>query len=63
MEILDVVDELGHPTGKTIERQKAHELGIRHRTSHVWILRKRDGRIQILLQKRSDAGSESTSEG
>lgn len=54
MEILDVVDELGHPTGKTIERQKAHELGIRHRTSHVWILRKRDGRIQILLQKRSD---------
>lgn len=53
MEILDIVDEHGNPTGKTVERQKAHEEGILHRTSHVWILREKQGKIQVLLQKRS----------
>jgi isopentenyldiphosphate isomerase len=52
MEYFDVVDENGIPTGKTVERVKAHEEGIRHRTAHVWIVRKVDGRTQILLQKR-----------
>lgn len=54
MEILDVVDEKGNPTGETIDRVRAHQLGIRHRTSHVWILRRKNNTIQILLQKRSD---------
>ncbi|MCI7813351.1 MAG: NUDIX domain-containing protein [Lachnospiraceae bacterium] len=54
MEILDVVDEKGIPTGERVERKKAHELGIPHRTAHVWIVRKKDGRLQILLQKRSE---------
>lgn len=54
MEILDIVDELGNPTGLTIDRKTAHEKGIRHRTSHVWLLRKKENRTQILLQKRSD---------
>lgn len=52
-EWLDVVDEEGMPTGERVERSKAHRLGIRHRTSHVWILREKQGRLQILLQKRS----------
>ncbi|MGN1182202.1 MAG: hypothetical protein ACI4SR_04275 [Faecalibacillus sp.] len=42
MEYLDIVDEKGNPTGQIIERQEAHKKGIRHRTSHVWILRKRN---------------------
>jgi len=54
MEILDVVDENGNPTGQTVERKKAHEEGIMHRTSHVWLLRKKQGKVQILLQKRSE---------
>lgn len=54
MEILDVVDERGIPTGEQTERGKAHALGIRHRTSHVWIVRRKNKRLQILLQKRSD---------
>lgn len=54
MELLDIVDETGAPTGETIEREKAHELGIRHRTSHVWLARRKNGRIEILLQKRSE---------
>lgn len=52
--MLDVVDEKGNPTGEVVEREIAHANGICHRTSHVWILRKKRGRIQILLQKRSD---------
>jgi len=55
MEILDVVDERGDPTGETVEREKAHEEGIMHRTSHVWLLRKKQGKVQVLLQKRSEA--------
>ena len=54
MELLDIVDEQGIPTGKTIERTLAHEQGILHRTSHVWIMREKKGRIQVLLQKRSE---------
>ncbi len=53
MEYLDIVDEHGEPTGKTIERTIAHEQGILHRTSHVWICRKHGSNIQLLLQKRS----------
>ena len=37
MEILDICDELGNPTGKTVEREIAHQQGILHRTAHVWI--------------------------
>ena len=52
-ELLDVVDEDGNPTGETVERGRAHREGIRHRTSHVWLLRRRAGRVEVLLQKRS----------
>lgn len=55
MEILDIVDERGVPTGERIERGEAHARGIRHRTAHVWLVRKREGRLEILLQKRSDS--------
>ena len=53
-EWLDVVDEHGNPTGEIIDRNEAHRKGIPHRTSHVWIVRMKNGRLQILLQKRSD---------
>lgn len=53
MELLDVVDENGNPTGEKIERKEAHEKGIRHRTAHIWIVRERNGRKQVLLQKRA----------
>jgi len=54
MEILDIVDENGNPIGETVEREKARAEGIMHRTSHVWLLRKRSGKVQILLQKRCE---------
>ena len=54
MEYLDAVDEEGRPTGETVPREEAHRRGIRHRTSHVWVLRQRAGRLQVLLQRRSE---------
>ena len=53
MEVLDIVDEQRPPTGETVTRSVAHAEGIRHRTSHVWIARQKDGQVQLLLQKRS----------
>ena len=53
MEIFDVIDKDGNPTGETVTREQAHTEGIPHRTAHIWILRKKEGRIQELLQKRS----------
>lgn len=54
MEILDIVDAYGQPTGETVERSVAHNEGIRHRTSHLWLARKKGDQTQILVQKRSD---------
>ena len=53
-EIFDVVDKKGEPTGTTVTRSEAHRMGIRHRTSHVWLYRQKGGEVQLLLQKRSD---------
>lgn len=52
-EMLDIVDEQGNPTGECVLRKTAHEEGILHRTSHVWIVREKENRLQVLLQKRS----------
>lgn len=57
-EILDIVDKNGHPTGEVVDRAYAHLHGIWHRTSHLWLVREKNGAVQILLQKRShDKGS------
>lgn len=52
-EYLDIVDENGRPTGETVARKTAHREGIRHRTAHVWVIRRDGGRVRVLLQKRS----------
>ena len=51
-EYLDIVDKNGNPTGETVERTFAHANGIWLRNSHVWLLREKNGKVQILLQKR-----------
>ena len=63
MEIFDIIDKEGNPTGRTVTREKAHAEGIPHRTAHIWIIRQKDNRIQVLLQKRSqnkDSGIQAT---
>ena len=54
MEFFDVVDDLGNPTGVTVDRERAHAEGIPHRTAHVWIVRRKNDKVQILLQKRCE---------
>lgn len=57
LELLDIVDSHGYPTGSIRERSVIHLYGNRHRTSHVWIVRPgrtKKGGYDILLQKRSD---------
>lgn len=53
MEFFDIVNEKGEPTGEIVERTEAHAKGIMHRTAHIWVLRRFEGRWQVLLQKRS----------
>ena len=53
-ELLDLVDEDGNPTGERAERELIHATGLRHRTAHLWLMRKRGGQAEILLQKRSE---------
>lgn len=51
MEVWDILDKEGNPTGKTIERKKVHLLkGEYHLVVHIWILGS-DGRV--LIQRRS----------
>ncbi len=67
MELLDIVDENGVPSGNQTDREEAHKKGIRHRTSHVWVARikkniigkknKEDyclDDVELLLQIRND---------
>lgn len=53
-ELLDVVDANGVPTGDLVGREEAHAEGIRHRTAHIWLYRKKNGAVQILLQRRAE---------
>lgn len=42
MELFDILDENGVPTGLTRERSLCHLLGTPHQTGHVWIVRKKN---------------------
>ena len=49
-EMLDLVNEQGDPIGRAVPRSEAHRLGLRHRTSHVWLVRRKNGVLEVLLQ-------------
>jgi 8-oxo-dGTP diphosphatase len=54
MEMFDIIDENGIPTGLIKERGVVHREGALHATSHIWIARENDqSGYDILLQKRS----------
>lgn len=54
MELFDVLDEDGNPTGVVRERGVAHQDGSAHATAHVWVARQQPGGgWDLLLQKRS----------
>lgn len=49
-EYIDIIDQLGHPTGKTALKSEAHKNGWYHNTIHLWLYTKKG---EILLQQRS----------
>lgn len=53
MELFDIRTPQGAPTGEVKERSAVHRDGDWHGTVHIWLVRKREGRLQVLLQKRS----------
>lgn len=53
LELLDILSEDFELTGLTRERSIVHETGTWHRTSHVWIIRRKEEGFDVLLQKRS----------
>lgn len=54
MEYLDIRTKDGRRTGQVKAREKVHEDGDIHGTSHVWIARRNEeGQCEVLLQKRS----------
>lgn len=52
-EIFDIVNEIGQPTGAIATRSQAHAEGLKHRTAHIWVIREKNGRKEVLLQKRA----------
>jgi isopentenyldiphosphate isomerase len=50
VEYLDVLDDMGIPTGETKSRPAIHRDGDLHRAVHVWIVNDRN---EVLIQKRS----------
>ena len=53
MEYFDILDENFNPTGEIRERTEVHRLGLLHRTVHIWVIKKEQGRLFVLLQKRA----------
>lgn len=49
-EMIDVLNEQGEKTGKAATRSQIHKNGLRHRTSHVFII---NSKKEVLLQLRS----------
>lgn len=54
MEYFDIYNENGTPTGEKVERTRAHEKGLLHAAVHIYIYRIKNGRYEILLQKRAN---------
>lgn len=50
-ELLDIYDQNNRPTGKTADKETVHQLGLYHRTVHIWLLNRNN---ELLIQKRSD---------
>jgi isopentenyl-diphosphate Delta-isomerase len=49
-EPVDILDELGHKTGQTMLKSKAHHESQWHAVAHLWIY---NSKAEVLLQKRA----------
>lgn len=53
MEMIDIYDEIGQKSGRTLEIYEAHKRGAIHKGVCVWIINSKD---EILIQTRNDKG-------
>jgi len=47
LELFDVLDINGNPTGQVRERTVAHRIGSFHRTVHIWVIRQKKSNKKI----------------
>ena len=52
-ELLDILDELGRPTGEVAWKSEAHRGGLWHRCSHCWIAGEDADGPYLLVQRRA----------
>lgn len=50
MEMFDIRTPEGEPTGEVKERSAVHRDGDWHGTAHIWLVRRKNGKIEVLLQ-------------
>lgn len=50
MELIDVLDEFGNPTGQVETKEEIYKKGLWHRSSHIWI---ENDNQELLVQKRN----------
>lgn len=50
MEMVDILNSDGSPSGKRVSKKEAHEKGFWHRSVHIWFV---NSKGEILLQKRA----------
>ena len=50
MELIDVLDENGKPTGEVEDRKEVYNKGLWHKSSHIWIINDNN---ELLVQKRN----------
>jgi len=48
-EIVDILDEQGHPTGESLSKAEAHRRGLFHPTVHIWLYTQNG---KVLIQQR-----------
>jgi 8-oxo-dGTP pyrophosphatase MutT (NUDIX family) len=53
VELLDVLDAFGTPTGERQPRALVHREGLWHRTFHLWVVSVYSGVPHVLMQRRS----------
>ncbi len=54
-ELLDVLDELGRPTGEVVWKSEAHRRGLFHRCFHCWVAGEDAEGRYLLVQRRAAA--------
>jgi len=54
-ELLDVLDDLGRPTGEVVYKSEAHRRGLYHHCFHCWIAGQDAAGPYLLVQRRAAA--------